>query len=115
MNIAAQSTIELETPTKPRSNVNMLLDRLGLALSGLSLAAAAVGIIYCLILAISWYNLPFLGVLTSHSLVVNATQPLTQEKWAGLDAGLQPGDQILALDNISFESVADPGPALNDA
>ncbi|HLY28965.1 MAG TPA: GAF domain-containing protein [Aggregatilineales bacterium] len=107
--------MEIEVPTRARSSLSLLLDKIGSVLSGLSLVAAALGLIYCLILALGWYNQPFLGVMTSHSLTVGTTQPLTDEKWPGLLAGLQAGDQILALDKTSFENLADPGPALDSA
>src|SRR5579859_2534999 len=103
MNLAAHSTMEMEVPTRARSGFSLLLDRVGVVLSGLSLVAAALGLVYCLILAIGWYNQPFLGLMTSHTLTVSTTQPLTDEKWPGLVTGVQAQDQILGLDKTSFE------------
>ncbi len=51
--------------------------------------------------------------MTSRTLVVNGTSPLQSGTWPGLEAGLRPYDQILAVNNMSFEGQTDPGPKLN--
>src|SRR5206468_4199892 len=62
---------------------------------------------------INWYSEPFLGVMTSSTLIVNGTRPLGGENWPGLAAGLNTNDQILKLDDVSFAGVDNPGGLLN--
>jgi signal transduction histidine kinase len=115
MSVAARTTVELQKPGNFGSAAVSMVDRAGIIISGLSLVAATIGVIYGLWLAIGWYNQPFLGVMTSHSLVVNGTTPLQSGTWPGLVAGLRPYDKILAVNDTNFEGLTDPGPALNQA
>lgn len=69
--------------------------RLGI-LIGLSAISIAAFIIY-LLLALHWRSNPFMGVLLSHNLTVNAARPAGSESWPGLDAGLLPGDQLISI------------------
>lgn len=59
--------------------------------------ATIVLLIAYLVLAISFNNRPFLGVMLSHTLTVNNAQPVSNEPWPGLEAGLTSGDQVRAV------------------
>ncbi len=113
MSVAARTTMEIKKPGKVASTAATMINRAGIVFSALVLVAAVIGVIYNLWLAIGWYNQPFLGVMTSRTLVVNGTSPLQSGTWPGLEAGLRPYDQILAVNNMSFEGQTDPGPKLN--
>lgn len=88
----ARPTPPLSTETVSQSS---LWYRATLGLVGLTF----VLIIAYLVLALGWRSRPFMGLFTTHSLIVNAGQPASGETWAGLDAGLQQGDIIRAIDN----------------
>lgn len=49
------------------------------------------------LLALSFVNRPFLGVVFSHTLTVNNGRPVAETHWVGLNAGLLTGDQIRAV------------------
>ena len=69
---------------------------------GILLAAALVTIgliILYLVLGITWFSRPFLGVMVSHTQTVNAGQPTGSKGWAGLDAGMRRGDLIIQIDS----------------
>src|SRR5258706_896133 len=113
MSVAARTTMEIKKPGKVASTAATMINRAGIVFSALVLVAVVIGVIYNLWLANGWYNQPFLGVMTSRTLVVNGTSPLQSGTWPGLEAGLRPYDQILAVNNMSFEGQTDPGPKLN--
>ncbi|MFN8375536.1 MAG: GAF domain-containing protein [Anaerolineae bacterium] len=48
-------------------------------------------------LAVNWAISPFFGATFSHTMVVAAGEPSGDEGWMGLAAGLQRGDQLLAV------------------
>src|SRR4051794_17761595 len=99
MSIAARSTSEIELPGKSGSTTASLTNRAGILLTGAVLVIAAIGLIYYASLAITWYNHPFLGLLTSNNLVVLGTRPLENGSWPGLEAGLKQYDRILRLES----------------
>src|SRR5436190_7685972 len=107
MSVAARTTVEI--PNR-RSGLGLAFwDRLGIALSGLALVVGTVAVLYTLVLGINWYSQPFLGAMTSSTLVVNGTRPLGSETWNGLQAGLRPNDRILNLDGVQFDGTENPG------
>jgi len=55
-----------------------------------------------LILALSWRSRPFLGLFTTHGMVVNAGRPASGLPWNGLDAGIQQGDVIRSINGESL-------------
>jgi signal transduction histidine kinase len=113
MSVAGRTSVEANV-TRRRSGVSLaLLDRLGIALAGLGLVAGIVAVVYAVVLGINWYSQPFLGAMTSSTLVVNGTRPLGSENWTGLAAGLKTNDQILKLDDVSFAGVDSPGRLFN--
>lgn len=88
-------------------------DRLGLiSVIAAAVIAIAAGVVYGAA-AIEWRGLPFLGVLTSHTLMVDASTPIEPENWPARSAGLRRGDHLLAINGIPFsESEGDYGAAL---
>lgn len=69
-------------------------------------------IIAYLIMAVNWQSQPFLGLFTTHGIVVNAGRPASGQAWNGLDAGIQQGDVILAIDEtVLSDNVMDFGTA----
>jgi signal transduction histidine kinase len=97
-------------------------DRLETILTAVAMVSAALGVVYGLALAIRWYNQPFLGLLTSEQLVVSDTRPVGDNLWQGFNAGIQPRDQILKLEELTgekrsftFKDVPNPGAVLNEA
>ena len=74
---------------------------------GILLALSAVTIfafIAYLILALQWRERPFLGMMLTHTMTINRGVPNGDALWPGLEAGLEPGDQIIS---INGEAVAD--------
>jgi len=74
---------------------------LGIILSLISLIACALSLIYFLILAVGWYNTPFIGAFMSDSLVLNETKTVSGEVWNGQQAGLRAGDRITRISGES--------------
>ena len=100
--MSATSTRENKNLARPNTPSNTDLSsqtqlwyRVTLGLVGLTF----ILIFAYLILSLGWRSRPFLGLFTTHSLIVNAGLPASGETWAGLDAGLQQGDLIYAIDN----------------
>src|SRR5208337_3653306 len=51
-----------------------------------------------LMLAVHWYNAPFLGAVVTDTLAVSGNdEPLTSTNWSGFQAGLHAGDQIVSI------------------
>ncbi|MGB7340479.1 MAG: GAF domain-containing protein [Phototrophicaceae bacterium] len=55
-----------------------------------------------LVTALAFLNRPFLGVMLTHTLVVNAGQATGDEVWAGAEAGIERNDQLIAVDGINL-------------
>jgi signal transduction histidine kinase len=101
--MSATSTTENKTlpvpnrlPSTESSSQSILWYRATIGLVGLTF----ILILAYLAFALGWRSRPFMGMFTTHSLVVNAGLPASGETWAGLDAGIQQGDILRALDNI---------------
>jgi signal transduction histidine kinase len=69
-----------------------------------ALGITAVIVVICLlmlvqylVLAVNWSLSPFFGATFSHTMVIAAGEPSGDESWAGLDAGLQRGDRLIAV------------------
>ncbi len=73
------------------------LDRAGLAVVVLAIGIAFAAAVLYLAAALAWRATPFLGVMTTHTLMVDGSLPLTGEPWAARSAGLRRGDQIIGI------------------
>lgn len=82
---------------------NMLAtDRVGLISVVIAAAIAVIaGVIY-LSAALEWRGLPFVGVLTSRTLMVDASTPINAQEWAARNAGLRRGDHLIAINGEAF-------------
>jgi signal transduction histidine kinase len=69
---------------------------IGIWVAGIALAIALVIAGIALTQAVAWRAQPFLGVMFTRTLFIDATRSIGSE-WGGLNAGLQRGDQIIAL------------------
>ncbi|MBX3065333.1 MAG: GAF domain-containing protein, partial [Anaerolineae bacterium] len=98
-----------------------LLTQIGLIIATAALLLATVILIFSAVLAIRWYNQPFLGVLINHAGVINPVNSFSSEAWAGFRNDLKVDDQIVSLSyddpagkmEVSFEGVANRGELLN--
>ncbi|MCC7449997.1 MAG: GAF domain-containing protein [Anaerolineae bacterium] len=113
MDAAARNTAEIELAQKQRHASAALWDRIGIAAAGAVIVLGTLGVLYALMLAIRWYNQPFLGVLVSRAAVVTNTRPLGSTSWEGFDKGLKANDAILTLDGVTIDESANPGDTLN--
>lgn len=68
---------------------------------GLGIMTIIAFVVY-FITAINFLNRPFIGVMLTHTLVVNAGQPAGDVEWNGFEAGLEPGDRLIAIDGVSL-------------
>lgn len=86
------------TNIEARRQATDLVDLIAFGLALLVLIIASVGIAYLLILAVNWYNTPFLGAVITDTLAVNGNDhPLTSTDWNGFQAGLRDNDQIVSI------------------
>ncbi len=105
---AATRTTDASIVIKSEERQSLRLSRvISLTLTLLGLLITGFGLVYLLLLALGWYDTPFLGVLTSDTLVVNGTRPLTGEEWGGFSAGLRTYDQITRIKSDSGDVVFD--------
>jgi signal transduction histidine kinase len=75
----------------------------------LTLATAMVAVfvfVDLLIAALDWHARPFFGAMLSPNLVVDGSRTITTDEWAGLNAGLQRLDHIVAINGQPLS--ADP-------
>ncbi|MFQ3537129.1 MAG: GAF domain-containing protein [Aggregatilineales bacterium] len=79
--------------------------------ASLALLAAVAVVVLSLVLAIRWYSQPFIGAFFYRTGEIIGTRPLAGDVWAALEAGVRPGDRILAFDGRVLAS----GQALNAA
>ncbi|GAB4318764.1 MAG: hypothetical protein Kow00117_08740 [Phototrophicales bacterium] len=91
-------------PTNDLSPQNIRFTTLIIA----TLVAGALLINYFL-LGMDWRSRPFLGVTLNQNMIVNSAQPNSGVSWTGREAGLRPGDRILA---INGEPLANSAPDL---
>jgi signal transduction histidine kinase len=56
-----------------------------------------IALLIFLVTAFTFQSLPFLGMLVNSTLTVNAAQAMGGTDWAALDAGVNRGDQIIAI------------------
>jgi len=95
-NMENKNSISTVDITGGQPNTKMVLwYRLTLGVIGLT----AIIMLTYLVLALSWRSRPFLGFFTTHGLVVNAGRPASGLPWNGLDAGIEQGDTLVAIDN----------------
>src|SRR5688572_18981690 len=93
-----------------RPDVNLDLGWLTNLLSIAALLGAAILLFTYLGLAIDWQNQPFAGALFNHALEVRDVDPISDQEWAALEAGLRPGDQVIyarTLDEIETSEWAE--------
>ena len=64
--------------------------------AALAVSTIIMMVVY-LVLALQWRAQPFLGVLTSNTLTVNRAAPIVAAQWSALEAGLEPGDVLVAI------------------
>jgi signal transduction histidine kinase len=84
-----------------------LHNRVGLALA---LAVAVLGValaVGALSAALQWRSEPFFGALLTRTLVVDGSVPVSTDTWPALEAGLQRGDQIIALNGQALSDTPD--------
>jgi signal transduction histidine kinase len=94
-----------ERQTKPdTSRVHWL----GLTLTTATFAFAIAVVVAGLILAVGWYQRPFLGAVVTYTGNVIGTQPLGGGEWTGLKAGLQPDDVIVSVDGQTMPTGVGP-------
>ncbi len=79
-----------------------------------AMVVAILAVLYGFALAVRWYNQPFLGVLTSEYMVVDETGPMVAGAWPGLSAGIQPGDRLLRINDVTLDGFPNPGALIND-
>jgi len=78
----------------------------------LSLALVGVAVIFVIsiVSALNWRTTPFMGVMVSHNMTVTNAVPNRGEVWNGLKAGLQPGDQIIRINDTPLKTAASNNP-----
>ncbi len=64
--------------------------------AALAVSTIIMMVVY-LVLALQWRAQPFLGVLTSNTLTVNRAAPVVAAQWSALEAGIEPGDVLVAI------------------
>lgn len=89
-----------------RSEARVGINRLPVLLVGTALLAALVLAALALSAAVEWRGRPFIGALLTPALEVDGTQPVTS-RWAALDAGLERGDRIIAINGGPVRDSAD--------
>lgn len=98
---ASEKQIPARTKVEPQTQSSLQSQFWYRATQGL------VGVVFILILAylviaLNWHSRPFIGALTTHTLVVNAGRPASGTEWTGLNAGLQTNDAIVAIDGVAL-------------
>ena len=73
--------------------------RIGLWLNAVAAVIVVLAAVYYLVLAAQWRAQPFLGVLLTHTLTVDGSLPVSSSGWAGLQAGMQRGDHVVAVND----------------
>lgn len=59
------------------------------------------------VLGYQWYRTPYIGALVEHTLLVNGIQPVQAGVWNAKEAGINFGDQLVAIDGHEFSDVHD--------
>lgn len=95
----------LAKPNSSDTLKNKLQSPPGLRLTSMVLMSLAAGVLFVvyLSLALQVLQAPFLGTTINHTMTVNASVSNADTPWTGREAGLRPGDQIIALDDIPLE------------
>ncbi len=106
MSAASDSANKKPLPFE-QSNItlaSMPMNRIGVVLTIVLAVVTIIAFFAYPILALNWRQQPFFGAIVSHTLVVDRGESLDSEAWPGLAAGLQFGDQILAINEHTFFS-----------
>lgn len=82
-------------------------DRLGLIAAIAAVGIALVAAVLYLSAALTWWSNPFLGVMTTHTLMVDGSVPITADQWAARNAGLRRADRIVGFNNEPFADSPD--------
>ncbi len=90
---ATKNNISATGNDETTKSTSMVWYRVTLGIIGLT---ALVMLAY-LFLALNWQSNPFLGLYTTHGVVVNAGRPAGNVIWNGLEVGIQQGDVIRAI------------------
>ncbi|MBK8022453.1 MAG: hypothetical protein IPK19_13755 [Chloroflexi bacterium] len=83
-------------------------DRTGVILLWATVLIAIITAVLALLNAVNWTGQPFLGAVTTRTLVVDSTAPIDLSTWPGLSAGLQTGDRLTAINEIRLVPTGDP-------
>src|SRR2546423_976766 len=113
MAIAAGTTTDIANERRRLSSA--AFGRLGIIISGASLVVAFLALVYYLVMAISWFNQPFPGMILTAEGTVSSVTPSTIGSWPGLGAGLRADDTILKFDDLSLEGKTNGGTLINNA
>ncbi|MDQ7035128.1 MAG: GAF domain-containing protein, partial [Anaerolineae bacterium] len=73
---------------------------------GLGIITTGLIVIY-LVTAVTFWLRPFAGVMVSHTLVVNAGETQGSASWSGHLAGIEAGDQIIAINGTDLFNTPD--------
>jgi signal transduction histidine kinase len=77
--------------------------RPGFAITLLLALVSAGLLVTFLVLALEWRSHPFLGIMLTPNMVVDGSAPVNADTpWAGLQAGLVRGDQVVAINNVQL-------------
>lgn len=93
---STRNSTPVVSPTKVTQRINLRLRFVQVVTVALAAITAAAFVFY-LLSATEWHDQTFLGVTTSHTMVVNGAVSTTGTPWAGHEAGLQQHDQVLAI------------------
>lgn len=96
------SATTLNTSSAQEQSQSPSMPTIGQILVGSLGIMTIIAFVVYLITAINFLNRPFIGVMLTHTLVVNAGQPAGNVEWAGFEAGLEPGDRLIAIDGVSL-------------
>lgn len=112
MSVAASTPTDISN-VRPTTLRQTALGKASILLAMLSIVGALVVLFYGLVLAVRWYNQPFLGALAYSNGTLLGTRSLVDKSWAGLAAGLQQDDRLVRIDEQTFDGSQDSGVRLS--
>jgi signal transduction histidine kinase/putative methionine-R-sulfoxide reductase with GAF domain len=103
------ATTASTNPFSLRKQLNMMsaLDRFSVIAVIISIVVASLVAFSGLVLAVRWYNTPFLGVLFYPNSTTFGGRSLIGTDWPGTAAGFLPGDRIMDIDGVSIPNTFD--------
>jgi signal transduction histidine kinase len=84
--------------------INSFLPRVLLTTVAVYQAVTLAAFLAAILLAVQWLGVPFIGIITEPTLVVNGAGPTGSETWSLYDQGIRAGDQIIAVKNTPVSS-----------